>query len=63
MHFEQPTPRLSCPQTPTFWLWPSRLMAVPRMLDADACYVYADALRYTVPMLAPTHADALHAAL
>ncbi len=24
---------------------------------------YADALRYTVPMLAPTHADALRAAL
>ena len=78
MHFEQPAPGFHALCLRLGRLRLSRLMPMPRMLHADAshtscrclaylmlmpCMLDADALRYTVPMPAPTHADALRAAL
>ena len=71
MHFEQPAPRLSCPQTPT---WQASAPAPHADASHTSCRClaclmpmptmsYADASHYTVPMPVPTHADALHAAL
>ena len=78
MHFEQPAPGFHAHRLRLGRLRLPRLMPMPCMLDADASHAscrclaclmpmptmsYADASHYTVPMPAPTHADALHAAL
>ena len=61
MHFEQPAPGFHALRLRLGRLRLSRLMPMPRMLDADAYYVLRRCLACLMPMPTMSYADASHA--